>query len=276
MIITKLQGGLGNQLFQYSLGRFLAHKHQTPLKLDTSWYGVVPDRQYDLSVYAIAAPLATAPEAESLKNKFVPLAKRSYFKERFYHFDPAVLAAGPNVFLEGYWQSEKYFLPIADIIRHEITLKTPPQGMNKEILQQINETLAVSLHVRRGDYVSNSAANNYHGTSPLEYYKAAVDHIAKRVKNPHFYIFSDDPTWTRKNLLLDYPLTFVTGNDKAAQEDLRLMSQCRHFIIANSTFSWWGAWLSSSEGKTVIAPKEWFKDKSNTDKDLIPNDWLRL
>lgn len=284
MIITKLQGGLGNQLFQYSVGRHLAEKNKTDFKLDTSWFGVVPDRQYDLAKYAIAAEIASADEVRQLrdavavkiKNRILPFAERTYAKERFYHFDPEVLKLGSSVYLEGYWQSDKYFSPIADKIRQEFTLTQPLEGKNDEISKQIEKTNAVSLHVRRGDYVANQHTNNYHGTSPLVYYEAAVAKIAEKVRNPHFFIFSDDPTWTKENLLFDYPMTFVTGNEKAAQEDLRLMSQCKNFIIANSTFSWWGAWLCGNKDKTVIAPKQWFKTDENNDKDLIPGGWIRL
>jgi hypothetical protein len=284
MIITQLKGGLGNQLFQYALGRSLAQKYNVPLRLDTSWFGIVPNRQYDLGNFAISGTVATPEEIDQVKGSLItrladrmkPYYRRTSITEQAFQFDPHILSAGPNTYLDGYWQSEKYFKDIAPLIRNEFTVTAQPTGKNKELLQQIQETTAVSLHVRRGDYVANKSFNNFHGTSPIEYYEAAVAHIASKVKKPHFYIFSDDPSWTKEHLIFDYPMTFVTGNDKAAQEDLRLMSNCQHFIVANSTFSWWGAWLASSPKKSIIAPKVWFKAKPNDEIDLIPKDWIRL
>lgn len=284
MIITELKGGLGNQLFQYSVGRALAEKSMTQLKLDTSWYGVVPDRQYDLHYFAISGEVATHKEIRRLKGGFGAKisgllgkpATRSVITEQFFHFDPDILELGDNVYLDGYWQSPKYFESIASTIRKEFSLKDEPKGQNKHYAESISNTAAVSLHVRRGDYVANKKFNDFHGTSPLAYYAAAVAYIAKKVQSPHFFIFSDDPQWTKENLKFDYPTTYITGNEKAGQEDLRLMSMCKHFIVANSTFSWWGAWLGGNKNKIIIAPKEWFKDKAQDTKDLIPESWVRL
>ena len=133
------------------------------------------------------------------------------------------------------------------------------------------------MHIRRGDYVSNPTTNKLHGTCSLEYYHNAVDIIAAKVSNPHFFIFSDDHEWARNNFKIDYPLTFVAHNNAGKNyEDMRLMSLCKHHIIANSSFSWWGAWLGSNPKKIVCAPRGWFKDKSLNTNDIIPSDWSRI
>ncbi len=284
MIIIKLKGGLGNQLFQYSLGRHLAQRQQTDLKLDIRGYEGVPNRQYDLGHFNIVASMATLVDIQGvqltlshrLKNIIRPYYRRTSVGEQSFNFDPNILAAGPDAYLDGYWQSEHYFSDIADTIRHDLTLKTAPSSDNAEILKNITTTTAVSLHVRRGDYVSSQATNQFHGTCSLEYYQQAIRYIAQKVQQPHFYIFSDDPAWTQQHLKITYPTTYVTHNGTAAQEDLRLMSQCQHHIIANSTFSWWGAWLNPSVTKLVIAPKKWFNDDKINTQDLLPASWIKL
>jgi hypothetical protein len=281
MIIIKLQGGLGNQLFQYSVARALAARHKTDLKLDIEWYKKSPNRTYDLERYNISADMATKEEVKKLKGGGLKSILgtgnlKTYLKEKTFTFDPEILQAGPDTYLEGYFQSEKYFLEIADIIKEEFVLKTEAKDLNATLLKDITEAQAVSLHVRRGDYVSSKSTNSYHGTSSLDYYQKAVNFVAGKVSNPHFYIFSDDPEWTKENLKVDHPATYVIHNGAAAQEDLRLMSNCKHFILANSTFSWWGAWLAANPEKIVIAPERWFATNENDTKDLIPSSWIRL
>ncbi|MEN6509171.1 MAG: alpha-1,2-fucosyltransferase [Smithella sp.] len=156
-------------------------------------------------------------------------------------FDPNLLKINRDAYLDGYWQSEKYFLDIAPVIRKELSIKTPPDRENELLINKIANSDAVSLHIRRADYVADSHTNTIHGACSLDYYHHAVDKVAEKVKSPHFFIFSDDPAWALDNLKLKYPATFVTKNGPDKNyEDLRLMSLCRHNIIANSTFSWWG------------------------------------
>jgi hypothetical protein len=203
-------------------------------------------------------------------------------KERRFSFDPTVLDAPRNVYLDGYWQSEKYFKEIENVIRREFCFKTEPERRNGETANRIKAVNAVCVHVRRTDYVSDPATNQFQGLCPLEYYREAVRLIASRVSKPRFFVFSDEPDWAQANLELEGPTIFVTGNDlEKGYEDLRLMALCRHHIIANSSFSWWGAWLSNSKG-IVVAPKKWFKSTkwlNNTEldtSDLIPTGWFRL
>ena len=213
-------------------------------------------------------------------NKIYKLIYKIQFnviREPHFHFYSIVLKAKDNVYIEGYWQSEKYFKDIEAVIRREFTVKNELQGKNKEVAQQILDTLSVAIHIRRGDYISNPLTAKLHNTCSLEYYQQAINIFVGKVKDPHFFIFSDDPAWLQKNMVLQYPITHVNHNkaDKDC-EDLRLMSMCKHNIIANSSFSWWGAWLNNNPDKIVVAPKKWFNDDSYNTKDLLPESWIKI
>lgn len=296
MIIVKLMGGLGNQMFQYAAGRRLAHVHNVPLKLDLSWFNNIENvntaRRYELHIFNITADTASPEEVALFKkdrlSAFPDLIKKiinaatllqnsKWIREKHYHFDPAVLELPDNVYLEGYWQSEKYFSDIERVIRKEFTVKIEPDPLNRQIADAIDRSEAISIHVRRGDYVLNPATREFHGICTLDYYRAAIEKIASHTQRPHFYFFSDEPEWVKENLSPGYPATIIdhNGPDKA-YEDMRLMSLCRHHVIANSSFSWWGAWLCGNPEKIVIAPKRWFNKPDISTDDLIPETWIRI
>jgi|CXWL01.1.fsa_nt_gi hypothetical protein len=293
MIITKLQGGLGNQMFQYAVGRHLAEKNDVGLLLDSTGLDQdilgITKRKYSLSVFNIQESFATDGEIAWFKKyrfkegKFWfwynrTFANRArYVWEKQFHFEPWILSLKDPVYLDGFWNAEKYFIEIEPIIRDEFTVKVPLTGRNKEIADTIHDTNAISLHVRRADYVTNPQASTWHGACNLEYYTKAVSTIVASVKNPHFFVFSDDMPWAKENIKLDYPITYVDQNDALTNyEDLRLMSLCKHNIVANSTFSWWGAWLNSNPDKIVIAPQKWFKTPKMDTRDVVPDTWVRL
>lgn len=291
MIIVKLIGGLGNQLFQYALGRHLAEIHGTELKFDITGFEEYKLHSYSLSHFNIIENFATKEEVVGfqkykrkpgkhwfLYNKFI--AERKYIQQRQFHFDPRILRTGNNIYLDGDWQTEKYFKDIERIIRKEITVKTPISGKDKEVALAIAATTSVMMHIRRGDYVSDPVSNEYFGTQGLDYYKKAIAVIAEKVRDPHVFVFSDDHAWVKENIKLGVPTTYVdhNGADKN-YEDLRLMSLCKHHIIANSSFSWWGAWLSQNPDKIVIGPKRWFnnpKKKTTSTEDVLPREWVRI
>ncbi len=291
MIIVRLTGGLGNQLFQYAAGRRIALLGGVPLKLDLKAVEV-STRGYRLNHYNIVEAIASAAEIRrlagvgqkgaaarirrALMNR-LHLHKRSVLKERHCQFDPRVSRRLDKVYLDGYWQSEKYFKDIEDTVRKEFTLKHPTDPAGEAVLAAIRECESVSLHVRRGDYVSNPIYNRFHGVCTAEYYNKAVEQIAAAVEKPCIFVFSDDLDWPRRNLRLNYPTTFVdhNGEDKDYR-DMRLMSQCKHHIMANSSFSWWGAWLCTNPDKIVIAPKKWFNDPNMDTSDLMPESWRRI
>ena len=292
MIIVKLMGGLGNQMFQYALGRRMAYVLGVKLKLDIFGFTNYKLRTYGLSPFNIQENFASPEEVTALKVRKQGIAEHvirqvlrkppkpapTYIREKkLFHFDPDILDLPDGVYLEGSWQNEKYFADIEAIIRQEFTVKIPQAGKDKELAEQIASCESVSLHIRRGDYVSNSHTNQIHGTCDQEYYLRCVDCLTQTVKNPHFFIFSDEPEWAHNNLKLSYPTTILDHNKADKNyEDLRLMSQCKHHIIVNSTFSWWGAWLSQNPEKIVFAPKRWLKSNDHDSKDLIPDKWITV
>lgn len=285
MVIVKLYGGLGNQLFQYSAARNLSLRLKTEIKLDLSWYETEELRKYGLGSFNIVESFAAPEEVSQLTERRgllrkvfnkPPVLTPNYIREKKYHFDPSILNLSGNVYLDGYWQSEKYFCNSAGTLKKELRVKAPLTGRNKELAGQIKTCESVSLHIRRGDFVSNSKASHVHGVCDPEYYIKSCKYIAQRTKPPHFYLFTDSPEWVAKNLELPYPFTLVDHNGPdLACEDLRLMSFCRHNITANSSFSWWGAWLNDNPGKIVMIPQVWFLNEKLDTKDLIPEGWIK-
>jgi hypothetical protein len=293
MIVTKLQGGLGNQMFQYAAGLRLALSRGANLALDVSALDERTDevrRGYELAPYRISADMLDPRRGADPRGRVARILGRlrrpketessspaSPEAERAFHFDPAVLDLPEGSRLSGYWQSERYFADVADRVRGDLTLRDAPTGRNAEVAAQIASCTAVSLHVRRGDYVSNPTHNATHGVCDLDYYQCAVRHIGKNVDEPVFFLFSDDPQWVSAHLEIEAPTVLVDHNGPdAACEDLRLMSGCAHHVLANSSFSWWGAWLNPSPEKLVVAPTRWFLDPSLDTRDLIPKGWVRL
>ena len=288
MIVVRLSGGLGNQLFQYAAGRCLSVACHTELVLDLSWYKNTPasntPRQYELVNFSIVARLAKAKEEHTFRLythrilsrlPFMPRPWRLY-RESGFDFDDKFMGIKDNTYLDGYWQSYKYFEPVAQTVRSELSPLLAPSALDRVVGEQIRQTQSVSVHVRRGDYVTLKSAAKVHGASPLDYYHAALRTMKSKVANPSFFVFSDDMLWARENLEFPGPVVFVSHNGPAtAFQDLRLMSECHHHVIANSSFSWWAAWLNPRQDKCVIAPKKWFMDERMT-ASLTPVDWLRL
>lgn len=287
MIITRLSGGLGNQLFQYALGRRLALQHKVPLKLDLSGYTATYFRSYRLQHWSIVAEPAAPREIARLQGGRGPIGQvyrwyqarqpftdRRWVAERSLRFEPALALLGPHVYLQGYWQSECYFTPIANQLRQELTVMTPPSAANRALAEEIGAVSSVSLHVRRSDYLQ--VENRHHGLAGVDYYQRAMAYLAERVAGARFYLFSDDPAWAREHIGFGHPCQVVELNDSATEyEDLRLMRGCRHHIIANSSFSWWAAWLSEGPSTIVIAPLRWFATPERDSRDIVPERWVR-
>ena len=288
MIIVKLMGGLGNQLFQYAAGRSLAHAKQTELFIDPTFYdnqsGNIEKRNYSLEAFNIKPAFATKAELNKfdkpglflkVSDKLRPYYKKRYYFEQHFHFDTNFFQSASSSVLVGFWQSEKYFHQISDVIRKDFTLTGELSAKTKELQQVIANSNSVSIHIRRGDYVKNPETLRNHGVCEIDYYEAAMKLIAENVSNPDYFVFSDDIAWVKENLTVNRPVTFVNHNDgNHAYEDMYLMSQCKHNIIANSTFSWWAAWLNNNANKIVIAPKKWFNEFNGNTKDLFPAGWM--
>ena len=283
-IIVEMIGGLGNQMFQYAFGRAVAESLDRPLWLDTSGFAEYPLRRFNLPEFVAPHELAPPSMARRLRlqrsrlGRLLPQALRiQEVRERThaYHQLESLLPSRV-VHLSGYWQTERYFVHRRSQLLAEFTPKLAPTGLNAELMSQIRGSEAISLHVRRGDYVSNPATAAYHGVCGTDYYEAASREIMKGMASPQFFIFSDDIEWVRSNLKIDAPCVYIGHNGDRPWEDLRLMSVCRRFVIANSSFSWWGAWLSDSPAKRVIAPKRWFVTDEKDARDQIPESWERF
>lgn len=301
MIIVKLQGGLGNQMFQYALGRRLSLRYQVPLKLDLSHLrpnlfnllGVTVLRTYALRDFNIRAGFAQNRDLPFLSkipstrftaglnqiNKLLNPRGKEVVREVPFSYTKnikSILDAGDNMYLDGFWNREMYFKEIATVIRRDFSLKKRMLGRVIKSVRHIRETNSVSIHFRRKDYATNPNTRRFHGICGMDYYKKAIALILKKVKNPHFFVFSDDPEWVKNNFKIARPTTYVSDICKLNNaEELVLMSNCEHNIIANSSFSWWGAWLNKNPKKIVIAPKKWFRVKMN-DREIIPPSWIRL
>ena len=281
MIITKLKGGLGNQLFQYAIGRAAALHHKLPLKLDlTVFENYKLHNGYRLDQFAIQAGIATENDIINLKGGnnvlFSALRKaglfkrKSYFKEKRSSYFDARVFKNKFVYLDGYWQNELYFSNIREVLLRELSPINSMNDLGCDYLELINKSNSVSLHVRRGDYLNLKNIN----VLDVDYYMKAVEHIRKNVEKPTFFIFSDDLDWCKKSLGFLDGCIYV-DQTQTEIDDLKLMSFCRHNIIANSSFSWWGAWLNQNPKKTVIAPKDWMLNDPGS-SNVILSDWVKF
>lgn len=292
MIISSVIGGLGNQMFQYAACRALSLRLSEPLRLDVSGFaGYGLHQGFELSrVFACNPEIASEEEIRDLlgwraswfarriliRPNLAMLHGARLVVEPHFHYWSGIRAVSHNAYLAGYWQSEKYFSDVSGTIRADFTFRHPLSNQNADLAGRIGQAMAVSLHVRRGDYLSDPKTNAAHGLCSLEYYRAAVLHIAEHVERPEFFVFSDDIAWAKANLEMDFPCCYIDHNQGTeSYNDMRLMSLCKHHIIANSSFSWWGAWLNPSLDKTVIAPGRWFAN-NNDIEDLFPSGWVTL
>lgn len=294
MIVIKLMGGLGNQMFQYAFGRAVSFYMRKQLFLDISFFnnqlaidGYTP-RIYELSIFNTKAQLATNnilalfsnPNIINSLRKRINMSYYKYYHEIDFLFDNNVFSQKAPIYFSGYWQSEKYFLQIAEDIKRDFEFKLTLDEYTRKIAEEIKNGNSVSVHFRRGDYVSSKITNNYHGVCSLNYYYQALERFDRINKHTTYYIFSDDIEWVKANFLCQREnvvyVHYNVAND--GWKDMYLMSLCKHNIIANSSFSWWGAWLNSNPDKIVITPKQWFANNSMNDQtlDLIPTNWLRI
>ena len=280
MIIIKIKGGLGNQLFQYAVGRALALHHRLPLKLDLTIFKTYKLHRYLLDQFAIQADIATEDEIIKLKGRnnvlFSALRKaglvkrKSYLKEKRSSYFDASVFKNDDVYLDGYWQNELYFSDIREELLQDLTSISSMSELGVVYMEGIKKSNSVSLHVRRGNYLNLKNFN----VLDINYYMKAVEYMRKNVEKPTFYIFSDDLEWCKNSLGFLDNCIFVDST-KTEIDDLKLMSFCKHNIIANSSFSWWGAWLNQNCKKTVIAPKGWLLNDPGS-SNVILSDWVKM
>jgi Glycosyl transferase family 11. len=294
MVIVKLSGGLGNQLFQYAFGRSLAIKNETELKLDVRGYDFfsadTTPRRFALAPFNIGAGIASRAEIGRVigipQNDLGRMFSRFLMRHGWYH-NPRHLRAldlnlhenfldlPGNIYLEGQFQSEKYFIKNSEVIRNAFSLKPEfAEILQSPIADEIKNSNSVFIHFR--DYANDVSALGSHGNSREEYFSAAIKIIKEKIANPTFFVFSENLDWCRKNFPSDANLVFVEAHRD--YEDLILMSQCRHAIISNSSFSWWAAWLIANPDKIVIAPQRWFSEEKfeAQTENLVPKGWIRI
>jgi hypothetical protein len=292
MIITNLKGGLGNQMFQYATGLSLAREKNTTHKVETEHFKNNTDfkketeRVFELDFFNTKYEIASKEEILSVKYPYPLISKvlvlmNSYLLAHNYIKLPLTLNKGSkDIYLDGYFQSENYFKKYSEKIREEFTLNS--KLLTKDfhhILKLINDSKgnSTSVHLRRGDYITNVHANKHHGVLEDSYYINALELIRKMAKDSKLFVFSDDIEWVKKNLdFLDKSSIFVSEFKFNSAQEITLMSKCQNNIIANSSFSWWGAWLNQNKEKIVIAPKNWLKNGDGRNKQIVPGDWLRI
>ncbi|GAB3930268.1 alpha-1,2-fucosyltransferase [Larkinella terrae] len=298
MIVVELMGGLGNQLFQYALGRSLAIQNKTDLFVDTGFLMSrnvtgrnIVYRNYDLDIFTLKPPIAkpsvsqrygTSPSVsirfiKKSFNRAIKTGPLEYIAEQTpFQYDQRVARASDNVYVSGYWQSIRYFQEIKDQLKLEFRFANPIPAFAAELTEELQKKESVCVHVRRSDFVTNSR----HNIIQPDYYERAERIIRERVAKPTYYVFSDDIDWCRTNLRFNATTIYV-GNEWAgerAQTYLQLMTFCRHYIIPNSTFGWWAAWLNNGFDKIVIMPQKWVYDRSGfvSSDELAYPEWIRI
>jgi len=283
VVIARLFGGLGNQLFQYAVGRAVAERNKCRLLLDTRETDAKGGHwKYALSHFNVTATIgddSNLPPARSdtLRYYFWRYLSKNpeFIREKHLGFNENINQLSANAYLHGYFQSEKYFADYAEVLHRELAIKTVPTKENERWQQKIDNCNSVSVHVRRGDY---AAAGKTYAVCNKNYYDRALEFIAgQAVSEPEVFVFSDDPVWAKQNMRFGVKTHFSDHNDSAKHyEDMRLISCCKHNIVANSTFSWWGSWLNRNPEKIVVAPKDWFGKQKMQNPDIAPESWIRL
>lgn len=308
MVIVRLQGGLGNQMFQYAVGYIISRKHNNNLKLDLTFLldrsiRDIVYKNYELDAFEIYPRFTLLSHILKIThipffifaidylfyNKIIPkLRIIKYFKENLPGFyEDILLTKSKHVYLDGYWQSEKYFKGFEKEIKNIFTFRYKFSDNAKKVYNEIIHTNSVCISVRRGEYVTNPKFAKIHGFIGLDYYSKAIEYIERNIKNPRFFITSDDIEWCKENLgplLSNYRHIFFDKKVDFGYKGLKywqylhLMTGCKSFIISNSSFAWWGAWLGEKKDSIVIAPKKWFADYeyNKSAGDIIPDRWIKL
>lgn len=294
MKIVKIDGGLGNQMFQYAFACKLRHLYPSEtILIDPHNFVGQSDRHYELKyIFDVDIPVANYMQISRFTFPFSYNTKwggrihahlgkhfnrNIYYEKRpdFFNFSSEPLSISGSCYYVGVWFNEGYFEGIKDEIKIVFTFKRPLSISSQETRKLIENSNSVSIHVRRGDYLLFDA---YKGICDKEYYSSAIDYIKKRISNPHFFVFSNDIEWCKENLadLMD-SYNFVTNKDPQNNYvDMQLMSCCKHNIIAHSSFSWWSAWLNANPDKIVIAPLRWVNSPDIKDSRPQLKDWVLI
>ncbi len=287
-MIIKIHSGLGNQMFQYAFGRAASLRLRCDLFLDTASFGhMAPGdtpRSYELNVFNIQARIADEKNIKKYHTTWYLFLKKLENKlnpEKFHMFEEKRIPKTCDSYSAGFWQTEKYFVDIADTIRKDFTLAQPfsPESAKMEsVITSSNNS--VSLHIRRGDYVTNTSTTKHHGICSLSYYEEGLKLLREKLGTFSLFVFSDDIAWAEQNTPSITPpgiaVIYVSKGSIPDYEELILMSHCSHHIIANSSYSWWGAWLNPKSNKVVIGPKKWLANETVDTRDVLPATWIRI
>jgi hypothetical protein len=272
-------------MFQYAFGQALRRRFSLDIVYNTKDFELITTHPFLLNKFQVRLPLLSECQFKRFFNPNRQTFRAHFSKEKpvkeynevsVHRFNPG---KKQDYYFNGYWQSEDFFKEIRSELLKSFILRDKMDNPNKEILLKIKDTESVSLHVRRDDYVNNKKNLSIHGICSLDYYKKAINQIGETLEDPHFFVFSDDMAWCKEHLTIAYPHTYVDINDpNHGYLDLTLMSHCHHFVIANSSFSWWGAWLSQYDQKIVIAPDKWFVSPQLKKRfpRIIPDSWIRV
>ena len=292
-IYSYLQGGLGNQLFQYAIARALSERYQVNFALDRSWFAISQDgvtpRQFQLellNIPGISYSNSPFPKKPSRLQRFLQNIVSSgpiiHYQKNAFDFDPTLFnlrnIKNRDLYLSGYWQGFPYIETIRPILQKDFELRASTSPHYQPYLKQIAESESVMLHIRRGDYIDSPSAAQFHGVLPLDYYLNAISAIQSTMADTHFYVFSDDLPWAKAALPKNLKMTFVENSMQAdaTVQELQLMRACKHHIIANSSLSWWGAWLKNNIDGLIFAPNRWIRDDKQDLTNLLPPQWQQL
>lgn len=284
VVIVRLHGGLGNQMFQYAAARSLSERLRVPLKVDLRGFLNYQLHEFGLNRFSVELSVASSKELRCypgwlswlyVKAPYLPMAKSWYVPKQF-NFDKSWDEINSSCYLFGYFQSHLFFDKYRSMLQADFSLKAPLNSANQRYFDLASSCNSVSIHVRRGDYVTDAKTLSIHGVCDISYYQSAIKYIRSEVNDPVFFVFSNDLCWVKDNFDLGDDAVLVEGNHKFPEVDLALMTTCKHHIIANSSFSWWGAWLEEDLNSIVIAPEPWFDDIKINARDVLPNRWKRV
>jgi hypothetical protein len=291
MIVIKLQGGLGNQLFQYGIGRLLELHYKKEVAYDISFFEgnhSYTKRSYVLCAFTTHVRIASNQEIRKVKYRygFISYAwywmkkaiNKFFIKKYMIGYDAELLENLKQMnegYLEGYWQTYKYISPILAELKKEIVLKEDASAAFNLLQEKIQSTESIAVHIRRGDYLQGGKDLNVLAS---DYYHQAIIHMEQHTNHPTFFIFSDDIVWVKSELgfMFEGAIFVSDANIQSSEEEFMLMSMCKHVIAANSSYSWWAVMLNQNEQKIVVAPKNWNNPYLRHDENLCPPEWVRL
>lgn len=286
-VITRMRGGMGGQMFQYAMGRALAARLGRPLVVDARMLLLDdPPRQFALQPFNLRCSylggyagwivrwLGSRRMGKHFRTAWIPSRSYDYRIDPESGYDASIWRDHPGpIVLQGYWQSYRYLSGIEADLRKELAFTSPPAAQNAALIREIGSCNSVAVHVRRTDFVSNT----FFGACTPDYYARGTDYIASRVDSPRFFVFSDEPDWARANLDFPGQWQVVDHNlGKRDHEDMRLMTHCKHLLLANSTFSWWAGFLAHNPDKIIVVPHRWFNGRDTPMSDRVPPPWVQL